>query len=238
MTPGKHSELTLADHRTDVAAFLEVVKDVPCGTTRRGRTKTLYKAIADLTRTNSQKPIGEKAVMRLASEIVGFKAQVEYSKVLLDAKRDGKSRSAAPRNDFFISFIPMLAAQHGDLFLQILGSVEPNWRREILQTLELEIRRQGLQAKTDLYLHSIRERIKEEFGVSEEWTNLPKVGLNAATVTLCGIFRELTGGPQYGLVGQLLFRADLEDATGIAKRDRYSKLAKRVGDREQRHSQS
>ena len=225
-------------HSETVAALLRVSENAPCGKVSRGRDRTLYDEIAGLTHKDSQTPLGRQAVLRLANAMVGVKEQTNYGRVLVDSHKDLESRSPRTVGSLFESFITMLSSQHPNLLTEICETIDPGWRKSVLGAIEVDRSRKSFQGYLAQYRESIKRQIREEFGTGEDWTNLNKVGLNAATVRLCGIFRKLTGGPQYGLVGQLLYRADLEDATGIEERDRYRKLAKRIGDRETRHGKS
>ena len=65
-----------SDHRKSTDDFVELTKNVPCGTQKRGSGKTLYEAISGLTRTDGTGPIRDKGPRRIADETVNFCAQI------------------------------------------------------------------------------------------------------------------------------------------------------------------
>ena len=107
--------------------------------------------------------------------------------------------------------------------------IEINATLPEIELQQFEVTRLRLQRKTQQYRAYLRKKIREEFGTKEQWTNLKKVALNAATASLCDMFRQMTGSPHHGLVGQILVISGLDTSH---EHDTYEVLRKRVKNRE------
>ena len=110
-----------------------------------------------------------------------------------------------------------------DTFLFKIAVDNPQLLENMVKELGLELR-QELKARlanltdmvevflfTDKKMGGAKEAYMREKRIEEEHTNIPKTEINLATSRLCGFFLKTVGSPKYGLVGQLLYRAELED---------------------------
>jgi len=187
-----------------VGAILEEIRKAPCGKKRRNRDRTLYEEILAL------EGVTEKGIRAMCWMLAGIKEKkktVEEWRMLREKKGQIKKRTRArlSRSDSLPDNLSLLDAYKAGA-----------------QMAEALI----ASAQYDQACADYSEALSA-VGIPAEHTNIPKWDLGLATLCLCIMFHQLTGSHQYGIVGQILFRAGLEGDEGI-REDVYSKLRNRV----------
>jgi hypothetical protein len=238
------------DDDKEIDAFLDLIREAPCGRLKRGGQISLYQAIADLRLkdpketigptqvdqyqvdlklTASQETVGAKLTEGIAGMTIGFAEKARFGKKLIESYQ--APAGLRPARDNLMEFVSMLVDRPPELLTRIIESLDPYWQINLIDLMQIELSKRSYELQLGQVIRGLKDQIAQEFGVGEEWTNRKKAGLNAATTFLCCLFRKLTGGPQCGLVGQLLYRANLEDARNIKPEDRYLILSRRVEQR-------
>ena len=185
-------------------AILEEIRKAPCGKKRRHRNRTLYEEILAL------EGITEKEIRAMCWILAGIKEKkesVNELKTLKEEKGQIKKsiRARLRRSDSLPDNLSLLDA-----------------RKVGIQIAEAVIASTQYDQARESYSEALRA-----VGIPAEHTNIQKWDLDLATLCLCIMFHQLTGSYQYGIAGQMLFRAGLEDDEGI-REDVYSKLRNRV----------
>jgi len=236
------AEVDRVEFDREIDDFVNLIKEVPCGRPSRASGYTLYEDIARLRHVNSNQPLGPKEIRTIVAELLGFITMRDYLERLLTDYRGAKTKRESLKieegigaqlpEDSLCSFVWVLACECPDELRAIMAKVNKHWQEKLHKQIKLIAtsariyQNQGQYARQlDQNIEWLLERKRDE-GMGGQRTNVPKAGLNAATARICELFCELTGQPQYGLVGQLLYHANLEDARSIKeKKDRYRVLS-------------
>jgi len=235
-----------AEFDREVDEFVNLIKKVPCGRTRRLSQYTLYQDIARQKHVTSNQPLSPEELRTIIVVLLSFKPMEVYTNTLLEFNRELKNERLRikPEEEFqsqfleepLAAFIWHLALECPDELKAITFKVNEQWRGELykcfgkinvgVQTYISQVKERTL---LDQHMKRVVDKLERE-GITEGWTNLPKIAVKSVAQELCRILREKTGRPQNGIVGQLLLHAKFVSTDGMPEEDVYSRLTQRVKD--------
>ena len=210
----------LIGFRNEVSTLLRQIRNCHCGKERykNDPNRTLYRELRLAGISSSDISKG------LIWELVNTKRFRQHLQRLQNVVKLAKSfrAEATMEMDDLDTFLFKIAADNP----QLLENMEKELGPELKQ--ELQARLVHLTTIVKVYLFSDEKMGKANEAymrgkrIEEQHTNIPKTEINLATSRLCGFFVKAVGSPNYGLVGQLLYRAQLEEDGN------YKQIAKRV----------
>jgi hypothetical protein len=187
-----------------VAEILRTIRSSPTGKKRHqhNSNRTLY---TELKRLGfSWQEIADE----VAWNIMNARRHISYIDRLKAERDEAQSAFNQIQVNDIDKFLANLVFHHGKIYEQL--QEEGNEVIQEIMKRRLETVMYPVSRLIQLQ-HSARDRFNNEVGAGKDHTNVKKIPLNRVTVQLCNIITRISGKPQYGIVGQLLFRSGLEE---------------------------